>query len=329
MDPKWHIAFCNVTYTEYAGVTYRDYYSSPAIMLEAQLKAKDYVERRWSVGRFCWIGVDMPSCAFATLFGMEVLWPQEADEIPYLDTSHPPLQEIAQAHQLSYGDPRTTGWMARRYAFWRYFREQGYNVPLGGASGAIISTAMEITGNRVLEGLIADPDNAWRVLEKVLEAEEAVAKLSAELNGRPYTGFTYIGDDFAGLLSPRMFQKYAVSCYQRLYKENTARFMHSELLRAEHLRIAKEELGITDFHGAGCELLTLEEMHKIMGERFWTQLTPQEMLELTPGQIAERIKILANSGCWCVQLYPGRGTPEKNMEAALAACERECAGGPL
>ena len=29
-----------------------------------------------------------------------------------------------------------------------------------------------------------------------------------------------------------------------------------------------------------------------------------------------------------VQLYPGRGTPEANMDAAIAAVRRECAGGP-
>ena len=33
MQPTWHIAFCNVTYTEYAGVRYADYYASPATML--------------------------------------------------------------------------------------------------------------------------------------------------------------------------------------------------------------------------------------------------------------------------------------------------------
>ena len=329
MDPKWHIAFCNVTYTEYAGVTYQDYYGSPAVMLEAQLKAKEVAERRWGVGRFMGVGVDSVGGAFSSLFGMPIIEPEAADEIPYLDTTRPPIADVADADKLAFGDPRTTGAMARRYEFWQYYQSRGYKVGFGGAGGSVISSAMEITGNAVLAGMLEDPQNAWRVLDKVIEAEEAVARFGAELAGAEYRGFTYTGDDFSGLLSPAMYRQFAVPCYQRLYKDNQARFMHSELLRAEHLRIARDEVGITDFHGAGCVLLTLQEMREIMGEKFWTQLTPQEMLEMTPAQIDERIREFAHCGCWRVQLYPGRGTPEANMEAAIAACQRECAGGPV
>ena len=104
--------------------------------------------------------------------------------------------------------------------------------------------------------------------------------------------------------------------------------MHSELLRAEHLRIARDEVGITEFHGAGCKHLTLQETTDIMGHRWWAQLTPQEMLEMSPATISDRISEFAQSGAGWVQLYPGRGTPERNMEAAIAAVERECLGGP-
>ncbi len=38
--------------------------------------------------------------------------------------------------------------------------------------------------------------------------------------------------------SPALYREFAVPCYQRLYGGQTSRFMHSELLRAEHLRIA-------------------------------------------------------------------------------------------
>jgi hypothetical protein len=128
-------------------------------------------------------------------------------------------------------------------------------------------------------------------------------------------------------MSPAMYREFALPMYERLYAGNERRFMHSELLRAPHLRIAREELGITDFHGAGCELLTLEEMHEIMGSAFWTQLTPQEMAHLSPAEIDARVAEFAASGCHRVQLYPGRDTPDENMEAAIAACERHCPGG--
>jgi hypothetical protein len=326
MDPKWHIAFCNVTYTEYAGVTYRDYYGSPAVMLEAQLAAEDFAERRWGVGRFMAPGVDVPSCAFSSLFGTPVVEPEAADEIPYLDTSRPPITRAADADRLRLGNPQTDGLMGKRYAIWRYYQDHGYNVGFGGSGGAIVSTAMELTGNDVLTAMYEDPASARRVLEIVCDAHDTVCRFGAELMGQEYHGTGYTGDDFSGLLSPAMYREFAVPCYRRLYiGEN--RFMHSELLRAEHLRIAREELGITMFHGAGCKNLTLDEMYEIMGESFWTQLTPQEMLELTPAQIDERIREFAGCGCSFVQLYPGRRTPAANMDAAIEACRRECAGG--
>ncbi len=327
MQPKWHIAFCNVTYTEYAGVTYRDYYGSPAVMLESQLAAKEYAEQRFGVGRFMHPGVDSPSCDFASFLGMSVVEPVE-DELPYLDSTRPVITSVAEADRIHIGDPRTTGMMARRYATWQYYQEHGYNVGFGGAGGGVVTLACEIGSPDLLAGFAEDPEGAHRLLDVMVRAEETIASFGASLQGGEFHGFTYTGDDFSGLLSPAMYREFAVPCYLRLHAGQESRFMHSELLRAEHLRIARDEVGITDFHGAGCKLLTLQEMHEIMGEHFWTQLTPQEMLELSPAQIDERIREYANCGASYVQLYPGRGTPERNMEAAIAACRRECPGGP-
>ena len=165
------------------------------------------------------------------------------------------------------------------------------------------------------------------MLDAVTDANLAIRALDESLNGP--TAAAYTGDDYAGLLSPDMFRRFAVPCYERLYAGHAERFMHSELLRAEHLRLARDLLQISCFHGAGCENLTLAEMHEIMGHAFWTQLTPQELLELSPQAIREKVKRYADSGAGTVQLYPGRGTPDANMEAAIAAAMRECAGGRL
>ncbi|MBU0714028.1 MAG: hypothetical protein KJ964_01560, partial [Verrucomicrobia bacterium] len=323
MKPKWHIAFCNVTYTEYGGVTYREYYSSPELMLKTQLAAKEYVEKRWGVGNFIQPGAEMAGGAFSSLFGMKVIDSVE-DEIPYLDTTKPVITDVSNADRLVMGDLKTSGIMAKKYKFWKYYHEHGYPADFGGEDAGVISYAVELTGMSVMNGMADDPANARRVLDIVVEAAEKLATFGASLSGKQYTGFTYTGDDFSGLLSPTMYREFAAPCYRRLYAANTIRFMHSELLRAEHLIIARDEVGITEFHGAGCKNVTLQEMYSIMGQRFWAQLTPQEMLELTPHQIDERIKEFVDSGCGYVQLYPGRGTPERNMAAAIEACRREC-----
>lgn len=327
MEPKWHIAFCNVTYTEYAGVTYRDYYASPAVMLEAQLAAREFAERRFGVGRFMQPGVESPPCTLASFLGMPVIVPDE-DEIVYLDSTRPLLTDLADTDRIRFGDPRTAGLMAKRWEAYQYYTAHGYKVGFGGYEGGVVTLACEITSNQVLAGFIENPAGARRLLDKMVDVEQALAAFDAGLRGQPASAFGYTGDDFSGLLSPALYREFAVPCYQRLHGGQTSRFMHSELLRAEHLRIARDEVGITMFHGAGCKYLTLNEMHDIMGERFWTQLTPQEMLEMTPTQIDERIREFAQCGCAYVQLYPGRRTPARNMEAAIAAAQRECCGGP-
>lgn len=324
---KWNIAFCNVTYTEYAGVTYAEYYGSPEVMLQAQCAAKEYAERKWGVGRLITPRVDTPSCTFASYLGMPVVWPEDADELPYIDSTRPVVVRPADIERLRIGDPRKEGLMATRFEYWKYYQDRGHDVPFGGGGGGVVTNACEITNGEVLGWLAERPDAARRLLERMVEAHERVARFSAELAGAEYLGFGYTGDDYSGLMSPAMYREFAIPCYERLYAGNERRFMHSELLRAPHLRIAREELGITDFHGAGCELLTLDEMREIMGRAFWTQLTPQEMLELTPDEIGARIARFAASGSHRIQLYPGRGTPDANMDAAIEACERHCPGG--
>ena len=326
MDPKWHIAFCNMTYTKYAGMTYSSYYASPANSLAAQLKAKEVVEQRFGVGRFINPHVDTPAVTFASFLGMPVVEPEGDDELPYVDVSATLLDSPRDADRIRCGDPKTDGLMAKRWQGREYYRAQGYAVGLGGYGGGVVTTACEISANQILAWCAEDPEGARTCLDRVTDAVLALREFDESLSGSAGGG-AYTGDDFSGMLSPRMYRELAVPCYERIYAGRSSRSMHSELLRAEHLRIAKDLLQITSFHGAGCENLTLAEMHDIMGNAFWTQLTPREMLEFSPARIDERIREFADRAAAYVQLYPGRDTPDRNMEAAIAAVQRECPGG--
>jgi hypothetical protein len=330
MDPKWHIAFLNISITQYAGVTFKEYYSSPARTLEAQIKASETVENRFGVGRFIKPFIDTPTGTLSSLLGMKVVFPEGVDELPSVDPRSAVIHDVADVDKVRVGDPRKDSVMALRLRAWQYYRDHGYPRDLGGFGGPIVTTACEVSGDSVLMGLVENPDAACRLFDLVMEAGRAVDDLATSLRGKPSTGGGgYIGDDYAGLLSPEMFRKYVIPRYQKIYAGKTSRFMHSELLRREHLQIARDLLDITDFHGAGCEKLTFEEMREVMGHKFWTQVTPHEMIALTPAELAERVKVMANCGAWRVQLYPGRGTPDSQMEAAIAALRKECRGGPV
>jgi len=327
MNPKWHIAFLNISITQYAGVTFREYYSSPAKTLEAQLKAAETVERRFGVGRFIKPFIDTPTGAMASLLGMKVVFPEGVDELPLVDPRFPVITDVADADKVCIGDPKKDGIMPMRIRAWQYYKDHGYPRDLGGGDTSIVTTACEISANSLLPGLVENPEGACKLLDVVMEANRILDDLGTSFRGKPATG-GYIGDDYAGLLSPDMFRRFVIPRYEKIYAGKTSRFMHSELLRREHLRITRDMLHISDFHGAGAEKLTLSEMHEVMGNNFWAQVTPHELIYLTPADLAERIKVMANSGAHTVQLYPGRGTPDRQMGAAIAALQKECLGGP-
>lgn len=328
MDPKWHIAFMNISITQYAGVTFREYYSTPDRTLEAQLKASETVEKRFGVGRFIKPFLDTLTGTMASLLGMKVVFPEGVDELPSVDPRAPVITDVAEAGKIRIGDPERDGTMPLRIRAWQYYKDHGYPRDIGGADSSIVTTACEISADSLLPGLAENPDGARRLLDVVMKANRALDAFCTSWRGKPSTG-GYIGDDYAGLMSPAMFREFVIPCYQKLYEGKTSRFMHSELLRREHLQMARDLLHITDFHGAGAENLTLAEMYEVMGHNFWAQLTPHELITLTPAEIAESIKTMANSGAGKVQIYPGRGTPDRQMEAAIAALQKECRGGPV
>jgi len=325
MDTQWHIAFLNISVTDLAGVTFRHYYSCPEASLSAQLEAREEAERRWGVGRFVHTYPDVPSARVTTLFGMRRVF-SEDDEVPWTDPASNPLHDLRDVDSVPVQSPADCPAFARKREAWEYYNKQGIKVGLGAGAASTVTDACDVSGNAFLTALIEAPDLARRLLERVTDAHFAIREWCHGVSGVKVGGG--VGDDFAGLLSPSMFREFVMPLYRRIYEGASYVYMHSELLNVEHLRIVRDELGLNEFHGAGTEKVTFAEMHEVMGHNFWVQLTPHELAHLSPEQISERIKIMANCGTMAVQLYPGRLTPPANMAAAIEACRKECPGGP-
>ena len=170
MKVKWHIAFCNVTFSKYAGMTYRQYYASPSNMLEAQLTARAVAEEKFGVGCFIKPYIDTPAVTFSSYLGMPFIEP-DADELPYVNGQAPLLNEPADVKKLHMGDPKTTGLMAKRWQAWKYYRSQGYEVRFGGYEGSILTAAHEISAGNILLWLAENPVGAERVLDTVTNAD--------------------------------------------------------------------------------------------------------------------------------------------------------------
>ncbi|HOL66080.1 MAG TPA: uroporphyrinogen decarboxylase family protein [bacterium] len=328
MKPAWHVAIANISICRYARVSYRQYYSDPAVMLQAQKKAAAFLERRFGLKDCLKPFVDAPGGCLASVMGLRTIFPEE-NQLPCLNVTSPVIRSPQEIDNFSWKDLKADFNISWRIRAWRYLKEQGYPCRIGGHDGSIMTTAGQVTGNLVFLWLKHRPEAGRRLLDLVTQAHFKVEALDRILCGAEDAGYGYVGDDFAGLVSPEMFRTFLIPCYQKIYAGRAWRFFHSELLTCEHLRLAKDYLNISEFHGAGCARLTFEEMRQVMGEQFWVQLTPTELFRLSPAQIKERIKVLAQSGARVVQIYPGQDTPDQNLEAALEAVRKECPGGQL
>ena len=325
MNPQWHIAFLNISTTDLAGVTFKHYYSSPAAMLTTQLKAKEEAERRWGVGRFVHTALDVPSARVTTLFGMRRVF-SEDDQVPWTDPASNPLPDMNDVDSIPMLSPADCPAFDAKREAWEYYNSQGVKMGLGPGAAATVTDACDISGNAFLMALSEAPELARRLLERVTDAHFAIRDWCCEVTGVSAGGA--VGDDFAGLLSPSMFREFVMPCYRRVYEGASRIYIHSELLNVEHLRTIRDDIGLDEFHGAAHANLSFDDMREVLGRNFWVQLTPHELAHLPPGHIRERIKVLAGSSAMAVQIYPGRLTPQANMEAAIEACRDECAGGP-
>ena len=88
-----------------------------------------------------------------------------------------------------------------------------------------------------------DPARAHRLLEFATRSMVNYARTISEYSGaalRP--GPRGIPDDFAGIFPPRLFEEFVVPYWNRMYDglQATDRYLHSELLRVEHLPFLKK-----------------------------------------------------------------------------------------
>jgi len=70
----WSLIVDSEIITEYAGVTFKDYYTSPRVMLKAQLKAREIFEKLYNVGHLVPTGAYYESYVEATLLGVKLVF---------------------------------------------------------------------------------------------------------------------------------------------------------------------------------------------------------------------------------------------------------------
>jgi len=129
-----------------------------------------------------------------------------------------------------------------------YVEQYRWLVDRAGASMAVglspgtqgpVTTAKLLRGQDFFVDLLEHPDEAHRLLEFVTDSTIRFWREVRQFTGQPLQGGAVaVGDDFAGLMSPRLFEEFAVPCYMRIYEAFKAdiRLHHTELVRPAHLR---------------------------------------------------------------------------------------------
>jgi len=124
--------------------------------------------------------------------------------------------------------------------------------------GPVTSAALLMGGQPFFVLPHDDPERAHRLLSFCVRSAVNYARTIGRYFGRTdEPGSVGIPDDFAGMFGPDQFAEFVVPCLDEMYasQQATERYLHSELLRVEHLRFLAD-LKITEFDPSADQFLT-------------------------------------------------------------------------
>jgi hypothetical protein len=105
--------------------------------------------------------------------------------------------------------------------------------------GPVTTAALLLGGETFFMLPYDDPKRAHKLLDFCVKTSVNYCRALRKLQGRPFGGQSEgMPDDFGGMFSPEFFGTFVAAYWEKLYSGLGAsqRFLHSELLRPEHLR---------------------------------------------------------------------------------------------
>ena len=152
-----------------------------------------------------------------------------------------------------------------------------------------VTTAALMMGQSFFTLPLDDPARAHRLLEFVTRSAVNYAKAIRTHQGRAPTGGQQgICDDFAGIFGPDLFAEFALPYWKMMYEllEAESRFMHSELLRAEHLHFLADA-GIDVYDPSVDQYLTPEILKQHCPVPFTLRMWPAEVRDHSAEELVE------------------------------------------
>jgi len=316
---RWALLIPPEVQCEYAGISQAEYYTD---LEQTVAVCRDYPARfEAATGYRPPTVYATPSTAYEGLVALGGELVLLADHQPMLrnQTHIVPSAELVDA--LRVPDP----WQAPRFqrnAAWnrelkRRFGSQAGNLSAG--QEGPVTTAVLLRGQDFFMDCVLDPPRAHRVMEVCTEMFIRWTQAAMQENGTS-PRIAYILDDHAGLLGPDLWPTFVLPYYRRIIEALGPEgcWMHSELLRREHLPLLRD-LGLVEINFAEDQYLTIQDVQaELPGVPFgWHILCVSEMLQGTPELIRRRYREIVAAGVQEVRCELTVGTPPENIRAFL------------
>ncbi len=182
-----------------------------------------------------------------------------------------------------------------------------------------VTTAVLLMGQDFLMLPYDDPARAHRLLEFCVRSALNYTRILKEHQGRttdPYG--VWIGDDFAGMFPPKMFAEFVAPYWEMMYEgmHATARTLHSELLRQEHLPFLAD-LKIETFDPSVDEYITPEILRDHCPVPYTLRLWPAWVQQQSAAELVRLYRRLASFDSTCIAFGLDRLADEQKVATLL------------
>jgi len=189
-----------------------------------------------------------------------------------------------------------------------------------------ITTAVLLMGQNFFTLPYDDPERAHRLLSFCVESASNYTRAIRERLGRSLKPeLVGLPDDFAGMFPPAVFEEFVVPYWDGLYGnlEATERYLHSELLRIEHLDFLKE-LRIAVFDPSADQYVTPASLREHCPTPFTSRILAWDIRERSAAGLQSYYREIAEFRPVSINFYMTSLQQEEKF-AALLEVARELA----
>lgn len=208
----------------WAGVSTLQYYSSEQVWFEANKKAIDrFPEIIFLPGFWSEFGM----CSEPSAFGARMVWNEY--NLPHADKI---ISDVAQVDEVKIPNPKTDGllpFIIRRLENYQNpIRHMGHDIKFAIARGPLNIASFLLGTTEFLTGLMMDPDNAHKLLDKITAF--SVQWIQYQKERFPSIEGILLLDDIVGFIGEEECRDFAVPYIKRIFNsfDSKLNFFHND-----------------------------------------------------------------------------------------------------